>query len=82
MEAELGPAREILESALAAGFFPGHSHQRHFPEMAIRERLAWINCHDLPFAFVTTFENMHFCKPNPQYYQEILDILQVSPATA
>ncbi|NLW10040.1 MAG: HAD family hydrolase [Firmicutes bacterium] len=80
VEAELpGPAREILESALAAGFSLVIATNAIFPEMAIRERLAWINCHDLPFAFVTTFENMHFCKPNPQYYQEILDILQVSP---
>jgi FMN phosphatase YigB (HAD superfamily) len=80
IKAELpGPARGILENALAAGFSLIIATNAIFPETAIRERLAWINCQDLPFAFITTFEKMHFCKPNPYYYQEILDILQISP---
>jgi len=80
IEAELpGPARGVLKKALAAGFSLVIATNAIFPATAIRERLAWINCQDLPFAYITTFENMHFCKPNPGYYQEILSILQISP---
>ena len=74
-----GPARGLLEKALAAGFTPVLATNAIFPEAAIRARLTWINCQDLPFAYITTLENMHFCKPNPGYFQEILGILQVSP---
>ena len=34
---------------------------------------------DFPFTLVTTYENSHFSKPNPRYYQEILDKLGCLP---
>lgn len=72
-----GPVREILEKALQDDFSLILATNPIFPESAIRERLSWINCHDLPFSLITSLEQMHFCKPNPDYYREILDLLKI-----
>lgn len=74
-----GPARKILEQALQDGFTLILATNPIFPEFAIKEWLSWINCHDLPFSLITSFERMHFCKPNPDYYREILDLLKIPP---
>lgn len=44
-----------------------------FPATAIEQRLAWAGVADFPFARVTTMENSRFAKPDPRYYQEILE---------
>jgi FMN phosphatase YigB (HAD superfamily) len=40
----------------------------------IMQRLAWAGLASprVPYALITHIENMHFTKPNPQYYEEIL----------
>ncbi|MDO9121980.1 MAG: DinB family protein [Anaerolineaceae bacterium] len=45
-----------------------------FPQTAMRSRLNWAGFTDdnFPFRFVTSYEMMHFSKPNPAYYAEIL----------
>ncbi len=48
-----------------------------FPLVAIEERLRWAGIEDFPFSLITSFEMMHVSKPNPQYYQEIADMLSV-----
>jgi len=50
-----------------------------FPETAVRERLKWVDIDDFPYYLVTTYENMHYCKPRVEYYWEILDFLGVEP---
>ncbi len=50
-----------------------------FPEVAIRERMRWCGIVDFEWLFVTTLEDMHFCKPHIQYYQEIVDYLGLDP---
>jgi FMN phosphatase YigB (HAD superfamily) len=50
-----------------------------FPEAAIRHRMRWAGIDDIPFALVTTMEKMHYCKPNPKYFIEILDIIDETP---
>ncbi|KAF0112306.1 MAG: hypothetical protein FD147_179 [Chloroflexi bacterium] len=48
-----------------------------FPQKAIQSRLAWAGFppDNTPFQFITSYENMHFAKPNPAYYAEILGLL-------
>ena len=70
-------ARKTLELALKKGFNITIATNPIFPKFALIERLSWINCHDLPFQMVTAMEDMHFCKPNPEYYHEILELLSV-----
>lgn len=43
-----------------------------FPSCAVKTRLNWIDLKAEDFDFITTYENMGFCKPNPKYYQAIL----------
>lgn len=44
-----------------------------FPRPAILERLRWAGVDHFPYTYITTYENMHFCKPNLDYYREILE---------
>jgi len=50
-----------------------------FPRRAIEHRLNWAGVVDFPFRLITTYENSHFCKPNPRYYQEILEVVNCHP---
>lgn len=50
-----------------------------FPHIAIKERLRWVGIADLPFALITSYENMHYCKPHLEYYLEILEAINVKP---
>ncbi len=51
-----------------------------FPEIALKKRILWAGLDPGDFALVTTYENSHFCKPNPDYYREILEKLDADPA--
>ena len=54
------------------------------PEAAIHHRMRWGNVapEDYPFSLVTTLEAMHFGKPRPEYYAEIVWRLAVEPGEA
>ncbi|MTI49429.1 HAD family hydrolase [Sporosalibacterium faouarense] len=43
-----------------------------FPKEAIHHRIQWAGLDINDFKLITTYENMHFCKPNLEYYEEIL----------
>ena len=44
-----------------------------FPAAATESRIRWAGMEPSDFEWVTTYENSGFCKPNPAYYQEILE---------
>ncbi len=50
-----------------------------FPEIGQRARLKWTGADPNDFDLFTSYELMHFSKPNPRYYEEILSILDASP---
>lgn len=50
-----------------------------FPACAIEARLSWAELSSDDFDLVTSYENSHFCKPNPKYYLEICEELGVAP---
>lgn len=56
-------AREVVETVLAGGRKAVIATSPVFPRLAVEERLRWANLDGLPFALVTTYEDMHFCKP-------------------
>ena len=43
-----------------------------FPAIATYSRAGWAGLNPEDFELVTTYENSRFCKPNPDYYREIL----------
>lgn len=71
---EVPGARELLLWAKDEGYDLVLATNPVFPRRAIEHRMAWAHIDDIPFSLVTTFEDMHFCKPNLQYYQEILNL--------
>ena len=49
-----------------------------FPAAGIQARLSWIGLHLSDFDCVTTYENASFCKPNPAYYTQIIQSLNLT----
>ncbi len=72
-------ARPLMENLFRKGFRVVIATNPIFPERAIRERLRWLEIDGLPYDLVTTYETMHFCKPNPDYYTEVLELLEIAP---
>ncbi|MGB9793048.1 MAG: HAD family hydrolase [Thermacetogeniaceae bacterium] len=72
-------ARPLLEQLIRNGHRVVIATNPIFPENAIRERLNWVDIGDLPYELITAYENMHFCKPRIEYYEEILACLNVRP---
>jgi len=50
-----------------------------FPPVATESRVRWAGLDKEDFAWITTYDNSSFCKPNPAYYKEILDTLNIKP---
>ncbi|TYP56704.1 HAD family hydrolase [Thermosediminibacter litoriperuensis] len=69
----------ILKEAERLGYELVIATNPIFPEIAIRERLRWINADNIPYRLITTYENMHFAKPHVEYYGEILNIIGADP---
>lgn len=47
-----------------------------FPEKAVLHRIEWAGLNVEDFIFVTSFEKMHYCKPQLKFYEEILDNIE------
>lgn len=51
-----------------------------FPAIATESRIRWAGLEPGDFELYTTYENASFCKPNLDYYRQILTKLQLDPA--
>ena len=49
-----------------------------FPAIATRKRIQWTGLQPEDFEFITTYENSNRCKPNLEYYKQILAKLKLS----
>ncbi len=50
-----------------------------FPKIAIEKRILWTGLNREDFVYVSSFEKNHYCKPQPQFFREILQAIQKSP---
>ena len=50
-----------------------------FPRIATMQRIRWAGLDPADFDLVTTYEDSRFCKPNPEYYREILGKIGKEP---
>lgn len=50
-----------------------------FPKEAYRTRLAWLGLVPEDFEMLTSYEDFCHCKPNPNYYREILQKIGKTP---
>lgn len=51
-----------------------------FPAIATESRMRWAGLEKEDFLLYTTYENSRHCKPNPEYYRDILSSLNISAA--
>lgn len=50
-----------------------------FPVVATESRIRWAGLEKADFELVTTYENSRHCKPNPDYYKDIMEEIKVRP---
>ncbi len=70
---------EIVEAAKEKDFNMIVATNPLFPRNAITARLEWIDLNPDDFQYITSYEHMHYCKPNVNYYREILDKTNLKP---
>ena len=68
-------AAKTVRRIIAAGCIVALATNPVFPLTAQETRLGWTGLKPDEFAYITAYENSHYCKPNPAYYREILDAL-------
>ncbi len=72
-------AREVLDRVKALGLQAVLATNPIFPALATHQRVQWAGLQTSDFLHITTYENASFCKPNPDYYREILHKLGLAP---
>lgn len=50
-----------------------------FPAVGTRRRVSWAGLSPEDFLHITTYENSGTCKPNPQYYRDLLEQVGYTP---
>jgi len=50
-----------------------------FPPCAVDSRLGWIGLDRNDFIYITNYENSSFCKPNLEYYRQLLAKIDKTP---
>jgi len=73
-------AKEIVQLLREKGCTVVLATNPLFPAIATESRIRWAGLEPSDFALYTTYENSRFCKPNPDYYREILGKLRLDPA--
>ena len=72
-------ARQIIDTVRACGLRTALATNPIFPAMATERRIAWAGLSTSDFELYTTYENSRFCKPNLDYYRDIMQTLGVLP---
>ena len=72
-------AREVINTVKTCGLRTALATNPIFPAMATERRIAWAGLSTSDFELYTTYENSRFCKPNPNYYRDVMQALGVSP---
>ncbi len=72
-------AKEAVERIKKAGYRVALATQPIFPCVATENRVKWAGLQMSDFELVTTYENIGFTKPAPEYYKEVCSRLGVNP---
>lgn len=73
-------AKEAVERIKKAGYRVALATQPIFPRVATENRIKWAGLDYSDFELVTTYENIGFTKPVPEYYKEVCSRLGVDPS--
>ena len=72
-------AAQIVRSLKDRGYRVVLATNPLFPAIATQNRIRWAGLQPEDFEYITAYENSHHCKPNPDYYREILEQLHLRP---
>ncbi|SES36876.1 Phosphoglycolate phosphatase, HAD superfamily [Salisediminibacterium halotolerans] len=72
-------ARDLVLEAKNQGYKIAVATNPLFPKRAIEHRMAWAGIDDIPFDFITYYENSYFTKPHVEYYQDVSSSLNLAP---
>lgn len=72
-------AKEIVELVKEKKLIPVLATNPLFPHVATENRMRWAGLEPEMFEVYTTYEDCHYCKPNPKYYLELLEKLGLKP---
>ena len=72
-------AAEAIRQIRALGYRVALATNPLFPAIATQSRAKWAGLEIDDFDLITTYENSRFCKPNPEYYRQILATLNLKP---
>ena len=72
-------AAACIAELKAMGFTLALATNPIFPAIATESRMRWAGLSKDDFVLYTTYENSRHCKPNPDYYRDILAQLGVDP---
>jgi FMN phosphatase YigB (HAD superfamily) len=67
----------LIDAALARGWQVVLATNPIFPRVVVDARVRWGGLAVDKFHHVTSYETQHFCKPNPGFFRENIDLLQV-----
>lgn len=70
-------AAETVRRAKALGYRVALATNPIFPAVATESRIRWAGLEPEAFELYTTYENIGHCKPNPEYYRDILKALNL-----
>ncbi len=72
-------SKELIKYLKSRGIRVALATNPVYPAVATEKRIGWAGLDKSDFELVTTYEDSHYCKPNPNYYKEILGKLKLSP---
>lgn len=72
-------ANELIKQIKEKGLRIALATNPLFPDVATKSRIRWAGLEPDNFDLYTTYENSKYCKPNLNYYRDILEKLNVCP---
>lgn len=72
-------AAETIQNIKNMGYQVALATNPLFPAIATHSRAKWAGLNPEDFKLITTYENSRHCKPNPDYYRDILATLNERP---
>lgn len=73
-------AKDAIREIKGMGYRTALATNPLFPAIATLSRIRWAGLEASDFELITTYENSRHCKPNPEYYRDILEILNLKAA--
>lgn len=76
---ETAEIHEAVETLKHKGYSLVIATNPMFPKLAIDKRIEWAGIDRNDFIYVSSFEDNHFCKPQIEFYREILTDIRRTP---